>query len=71
MLEHAHKLGALHLKISGVEEMDVAFMQILLSLQHYQLQRNQPFSLQLDLNPALNNLLQLAGIEKNFSTNLQ
>jgi anti-anti-sigma factor len=71
LLAYASQPDGILLELRAVEEMDVAFIQLLLSLQQHQQQQKQAFHLHLDLNPVLTSYMQLTGIEHILSTNLQ
>ena len=70
LLEHAKKQEGMQLEVTDVEDLDVTFLQLLLALGKYHNDQQKPFRLQLDLNPGLSHLMQLAGITKALNTNL-
>ncbi|WP_224995844.1 STAS domain-containing protein [Cesiribacter sp. SM1] len=71
LLAYASQPGGIHLELREVEEMDVAFLQLLLSLQQHQQQHQQSFYLQLNVNPVLTSFIQFAGIEHILKKNFQ
>lgn len=64
LLEYARVQKGLRLEVKEVEELDVAFLQLLLSLSKYHDEHQKPFTLHLDLNPYNKNLMQLAAMDK-------
>lgn len=54
----------MQLEVTDVEDLDATFLQLLLALIKYHDDHHKPFYLHLDLNPALNSLLQVAGVSK-------
>lgn len=68
LLGYAKKQEGIYLQIREVEDLDVACLQILLSLHQYQQQQKHAFSLEIDVKPALNSLIQTAGINQTLTT---
>lgn len=69
LLDYSKQEHGLRLEVKEVEELDAAFLQLLLALSQYHDEHKKPFSLHLDLNPILNNLVQVAGVSKILNTN--
>ena len=69
LLEYASKHEGLHLEVKETGEIDVAFMQILLSLSAYLYQHNKAFFLQMELDPEQTKMLQIAGLKEKLTIN--
>ncbi len=69
LLEHSQKQEGMRLEVKEVEEMDAAFLQLLLALRKYHDEHKKPFYLHLALNPVLSSLVQIAGLSKTLNTN--
>ena len=68
LLEYAKQEQGLRLEVKDVEELDAAFLQLLLALSRYHDEHKRPFYLHLDLNSALSKLVQVSGMNTALNT---